>query len=188
MFSRILVTAVFGAMTLMAQNTGEGASSGASIAIFPPPASSYKEVQQFLGLSDQQVEALRAIQVERDKAMQAIYKQISDKQAELSQLLQSGSADYSRIGQLMVDISNGQKQVPGPVEPYRTQALAILNPQQKAKLPTLAEALNLNTPAYQAVELDLLDRPAPSPPRILMNSSPTGISTLPAVLDGQQRP
>jgi hypothetical protein len=139
-------------------------------------------------LSDQQVEALRAILVERDNVVQASYKQISDKQVELNQLLQSGSADYLRIGQLMVEINNQHKQLyPGPVEPYRSQALAILNAQQKAKLPALAEALNLNTPAYQAIGLNLLDSPPPSPPRILADPAAIG-SSLPSVPGDQPKP
>src|SRR5882724_4313829 len=99
MLSRIFVTIVFSTLALSAQDTGGSTSGTPVIAIFPPPAAAYKELQQYLGLSDQQVEALRAIQVERDKAVQAFWKQISDKQIELNQLLQSGSSDYSRIGQ-----------------------------------------------------------------------------------------
>jgi hypothetical protein len=182
MLSRILVTVVFSTLALSAQDTGGSSGGTPVIAIFPPPAVAYKEVQQYLGLSDQQVEALRAILVERDKALQEFWKQISDKQIELNQLLQSGSTDYSRIGQLMVEINGIQKQqYPGPKEPYRSQALAVLNPQQKAKLQTLADVLNLNTPAYQAVALDLLDRPdSVSPPMILSGSDASG-SVLPHV-------
>jgi Spy/CpxP family protein refolding chaperone len=188
MLSRIFATILLSTLALSAQDTGS-AGTGSTIAIFPPPAASYKELQQFLSLSDQQVTSLQAIQVQRDQAVQAIWKQVSDKQNELNQLLQSGSIDYVRMGQLLVEINTAQKQYPAPVEPYRTQALAVLNPQQKAKLQTLTDALNLNIPANEAVALNLVDSPR-YPIQILAGADASGAvppaAAIPHILPARQ--
>jgi Spy/CpxP family protein refolding chaperone len=193
MLSRILVTILLTTSALSAQNTGAAGSTATFPTIFPPPIAGFTELQQYLGLTDQQVQDLRAIQTERDKALQTLFQQSATKQNELNQLLQSNSLDYARIGQLMVEINNLQKQYPGPIEPYRSQALGLLNPPQKTKLQALADAMNLAVPADEAVQLNLLDRPN-WPNRILAASDAasgtTGVvpaTTLPAILTLQRK-
>jgi Spy/CpxP family protein refolding chaperone len=193
MLSRILVTILLTTSALSAQNTGAAGSTATFPTIFPPPIAGFTELQQYLGLTDQQVQDLRAIQTERDKELQTLFQQSATKQNELNQLLQSNSLDYARIGQLMVEINNLQKQYPGPIEPYRSQALGLLNPPQKTKLQALADAMNLAVPADEAVQLNLLDRPN-WPNRILAASDAasgtTGAvpaATLPAILTLQRK-
>lgn len=178
MFSRIFLTISLTALALSAQNPdGSGTSTpGGTTLIYPPPVPAYKELQQYLTLTDQQVTSLSSIQTQKEQALQAIFKQAGDKQTEMYQLLQSGSTDYVRIGQLMVEINNLQKQYPGPTEPYRSQALAVLTPAQKTKLQALADALNLGTPAGEAVQLNLLDYPN-RPINILPASTGVGVVT-----------
>lgn len=137
---------------------------GSTAIVLPGPM--YEEVKQYLTLTDGQLTALRQIQNEQGQANNAVYLQINQRQQSLNQLLQSGSQDSVQIGRLMVEINNLRKQVPVDAGPYRTRALAVLTEPQKAKLPALIEALKLNSPAWQAASLLLIDSPEP-PVRIL---------------------
>jgi len=178
MISRFLVTILLSTLALSAQTTVP-ATDDPKAAIYPVPIQFYKELQQFLNLTDQQLDSLRTIQSQRDQAIQAIWKQVSDKQTELYQLLQSGSTDYVRLGQLLVESNNLQKQANNPVEPYRSQALAVITPAQKPKLQILVDGLKLITPGYQAVALNLADMPFGPPIGIL--ATPAAGGTVPPV-------
>lgn len=128
----------------------------------------YESVTKFLALTDAQRTSLLQVQEARLKADRAIYEQMGAKRTELNRLLQAGSNDAVAIGRLMVDINNLQRQLPTSGAPYRTQALAVLNDAQKAKLAQLSQALEMQQPAGEAVALNLIDYPnAGQPPRIL---------------------
>jgi Spy/CpxP family protein refolding chaperone len=120
----------------------------------------YAQLTAYLNLTDTQVQNLLSIQASRNNAQQAIYKQIADKQTQLNTLLSQGTADALTVGQLEIDINNLRKQLPLPNSSYRTQALAVLTPDQVAKLPPLVNALQLQATAWQASTLDLIDAPA----------------------------
>jgi hypothetical protein len=139
--------------------TGLSFGQVSTLPAFPDFIQPYTELKTYLNLSDAQVQSLRDVQTQRSNADQAIYRQISERQQALNSLLQANSTDITRIGQLMVDINRLQKQVPTSGEPYRSQALNVLNPDQKAKLPSLVTALQLQSPASQAAGLNLIDGP-----------------------------
>ena len=124
----------------------------------------YTQLKAFLNLTDVQVQSLIQIQTNRTAAQQAIYKQINDKQTQLNQLLSQGTSDALTVGQLELDINNLRKQLPLPNSTFRASALAVLTPDQTAKLADLVRALQLQQPAWQATTLDLIDSPAPSTP------------------------
>jgi Spy/CpxP family protein refolding chaperone len=128
----------------------------------PRPIPAWDEVKQYLVLTDAQMATLEQIRQSRSQAEQAIYQQISAKEREMYGLLQQGSNDSATIGRLMVEINNLRRQLPLNSAPYRTQALAALTDAQKAKLAPLAEALRLQSPAWQAVQLNLVEGPAPN--------------------------
>lgn len=139
----------------------------AQIGIFSmptPPQSPFTQLKAYLNLTDAQVQALQSIQVSRNNAQQAIYKQINEKQMQLNALLSEGTSDALTVGQLEIDINNLRKQLPLPNSSYRTQALAVLDPGQTAKLAGLISALQLQLPAWQAITLDLIDAPGPTAP------------------------
>jgi hypothetical protein len=140
-----------------------------SIGILPAPVPArYAELKAYLVLTDAQLTALMQIQQQKADAERAFYAQISAKQQELNNLLNAGSRDANRVGQLMIDIQTLRKQLPLPSDSYRAQAQALLTQEQKNKLPALTSALQLATPAYQAVNINLVVAPAPSvQPRIL---------------------
>ena len=130
----------------------------------PSPQSAYSQLKAYLNLSDTQVPNLMTIQVNRNNAQQAIYKQMNDTQNQLNVLLSQGTSDALTVGQLEIDINNLRKQLPLPNSSYRTQALAVLTPDQTARLPGLIAALQLQLPAWQAITLDLIDAPPPTAP------------------------
>lgn len=139
----------------------------AQIGILPAPIAPkpvYAQLKAYLNLTDTQVQNLLGIQASRNTAQQAIYQQINQKQTQLNLLLSQGTADALTVGQLEIDINNLRKQLPLPNSSFRTQALAVLTPDQTAKLPALVSALQLQATAYQAITLDLIDAPAPTGP------------------------
>ena len=73
--------------------------------------------------------------------------------------MKSPTADAFQVGRLTLEIRDLQKKLPLTGEPYRTNALNVLNALQKSKLPALTQALQTATPAYQAVSLNLIDAP-----------------------------
>jgi Spy/CpxP family protein refolding chaperone len=175
MFRKLIPTILATAFALYGQvNSSQG---NISTAIFPPPAAAFDELKQYLGLTDPQVEQLQKLLQERSDASQEVYRQIEQKQTELNGLLQSGSRDAARIGQLTIDIHMLSTQAPLPTHQWRQRALAILTPAQLTKLGTLDQAMKLSNPAYQAVTLDLIDAPPPGKPIIMEQP---GLSILPA--------
>jgi Spy/CpxP family protein refolding chaperone len=125
--------------------------------VSPPLVPAYAAVKQYLNLSDSQLQALEDVQKNRAAADQAIYKQISDKQMAINNLLASGSNDALQVGQLTLDINNLRKQVRTSSAQFRDPALAVLTPDQKSRLPGLTSAMQLQPTASQAVSLDLID-------------------------------
>jgi len=131
----------------------------ASISLVPTNQA-FDAVKQNLGLTDFQIEQLVKIMQEKSAALLETYKQIGAKEAEMQNLLKSGSQDANRIGQLMIEIYKLRTQPLSANNQYRQRALAVLTADQKVKLSLLEQALLLNTPAYQAATLNLIDGPA----------------------------
>ena len=143
---------------LLGQNTGAGSTgpSGTTL-IFPGPY--FTDVKAYLSLTDAQMQSLQSIYDSRNQGQQNLYTQISQKNTTLYQLLEAGNASAAQLGQLMLDIQALQKQLPLVDGPFKTQALNVLTPDQKAKLPKLSEALQLQNTAGQAGMLLLIDYP-----------------------------
>jgi hypothetical protein len=147
-----LAAAVAGTIVLCAQ----------IITPLPPIPAPNSALIQYLGLTDAQLQALQDNQKNQNAASQGIYKQISDKQTSINNLIASGSNDALQIGQLTLDIGNLRKQLLTVGAPFREPALAVLTPDQKNKLPALTAALQLQSAGYQATSLNLID-PVNSP-------------------------
>jgi Spy/CpxP family protein refolding chaperone len=136
-----------------------GSAQDATILPYPLP-NQYEDLKKHLSLTDAQINSLSTIAKTRNDAQSNIYRQINEKYTALNTLLANNSTDSVRIGQLMIEINNLRKQTV-PVEPYRSQALNILLPDQKLKLPVLVQALQLQGAAWEATNLNLIDSPAP---------------------------
>lgn len=117
-------------------------------------------LRTYLTLTDSQMTSLQQVQTEKRKAESAIYTQINERQRQLNALLNQGSNDAATIGRLMVEINNLRKQLPLPSDQYRASALAVLTEAQKAKVPSLAEALKISSAASEAAYYSLIDSPA----------------------------
>lgn len=136
------------------------AQDGATILPYPMPPQRYHELMQFLTLSEAQATQLQSIANARNQTQQSVYEQINEKYRQLQALLNANSTDAATIGRLTIEINNLQKQRV-PAEPWRSQALNVLTAAQKQKLPTLQQALQLQTPGWQATTLNLIDSPQP---------------------------
>jgi Spy/CpxP family protein refolding chaperone len=160
----LLAVAMGGAAILSAQD-----SSLIAPVIYPPPVfEPGRALREYLTLTAAQTTALQEVQRSKQSAEQAVYEEMRQKYQALEGLLQSGSTDYQQIGRLNVELRALQKKLPVSGESYRTRALAVLSADQKAKLPALANALQLQWPANDAVFWQLLEQPAPpDDPRIL---------------------
>lgn len=160
MTRRILAFTVLCLLSLAAQETGS---------LIAPPVipNRWDQLKQYLVLTEAQVLSLDQVRQNRMQQEQAIYRQVSEKQREMYGLLQQGSNDAATIGRLMVEINNLNRQLPLKGDTYRTEVLAILTPQQKAKLPALVDAMKLQAAGWQAVELNMIDNPNVPDVRIL---------------------
>jgi Spy/CpxP family protein refolding chaperone len=123
----------------------------------PPPVP--EATKTYLGLSDAQVQSLQQIQQQLGDALRTIHTQIREKQQALGELRRSGSTDATAMGQLLVDIENLQKEVGTTHDSYRTQAQAVLNPDQKTKLAALEAAAQLQPAIHGAAALNLMAPP-----------------------------
>lgn len=143
-----------------------------------PPAPVFTQLKLYLNLNDAQLQSLLDNLAQRTTAQQAIYKQINQKQLQLSALLAQGTSDVLAVGQLEIDINNLRRQLPVPNSSFRDAALAVLTPDQKSKLANLVSALQLQQPASQAITLDLIDAPtqglAPPPMPLHMSAVEPG--------------
>ena len=125
-----------------------------------PVTPALSDLQKYLNLTDPQVTSLESIMQQQQQAQSQIYQQISQKQQALETLLESVNPDPRSVGQLTIDIQALQKQAANQsAEPYHTQALAVLNPAQTNLLAALSNAFALQTPAWQAVTVNLITAP-----------------------------
>jgi len=154
---RFLIT-LAGILTLAATL----AAQTAGVFIPAPPAVTVPELKQYLNLTDGQITSLQNIQQQQQQAVQQVSSQLQEKYTTLQNLLQAPNPNPNTIGQTMIDIQNLQKQLTPSTEPYHTQALAILTQAQTALLANLNTALQLQTPAYEAISVNLLIAPSSS--------------------------
>ena len=160
---RLFILAIGTAAFILAQEPGAGTPM-----IYPPPVSEPgSALREFLNLSPAQSAALQDVQKSKRDAQQAVFNEMNQKQTALDNLLRSGSTDYVQIGRLTVELRDLQKKLPASGEPYRTRALSVLTQDQRAKLPVLVNALELQWPANDAVTWNLIDPPQFRDPIIL---------------------
>lgn len=154
---------------------------------------SYDELKTHLALTEAQMQRLEDIQRRQSEAESPIYEQISKKWDAVDELFRTNSNDAYRVGALMIEIQKLEKSLP-LVEPYRTEALNVLAPNQKGKLPILANAIKLQGISWQAANLNLIDgdpdrksSDAPGPPTATA-IPPDTLGVVPALSnDTQQR-
>ncbi len=131
-----------------------------AILMAQPQAPDVSDLKTFLGLTDTQVTQLRELRQQERQALRSVVQQVAEKHRALREALQAGSTDATALGRLLVDIQNLRRQIQTTDESFRSQALALLRADQKAKLAQLEAAAKLAPAIRQATALNLLAPPA----------------------------
>lgn len=113
-------------------------------------------LQGYLGLSDTQVSSLRQIRESARNEAKPLRDAMQTKARQLREYQRNGTGDAATLGQLMVDLREGRKQL----QPLRTrahdQAMAVLTPEQRTKLAQLESAAKSRRELRQAARLGLV--------------------------------
>ena len=117
------------------------------------------ELQNYLSLTDSQVQALQTIQTQLRTSTASLRQQIAQKEQTLRTDLSAGNSSAVTLGQLLLDIQTLQKQITQAQTASQTQAAAVLNAAQKTKLQTVVDASKLQPQIRQAEMLDLIVPP-----------------------------
>jgi hypothetical protein len=113
----------------------------------------------FLNLSDTQIQGLVQLQQQKGQALQPVLQQTAQAQQKLQQILAEPNPDPDTVGQLVIAITALQQQVQQIAGSFQQQASNLLQSDQRAKLPPLQLAVELQLAALQAVSLGLLNAP-----------------------------
>lgn len=116
------------------------------------------DVKAVLNLSDSQIQSLVQLQQQKPAVLQPLVQHVQQDQQRLQQLL-SNNPDPAAVGQLVIEINAITHQIQQIAVNFQQQALSILQPEQRAQVPPLGEALRLSQAAQQAVGLGLLIPP-----------------------------
>jgi chromosome segregation ATPase len=138
-------------------------------------------LKSYLGLSDQQVETLTAVQRSFMEATRSIHEQIAAKQKELREEMAKSEPSASVAGQLMADAKALRSQIDAKRDEFRTQTRVVLNDQQRIALSALETALSLQQAARQAVAINLLEAPEGTEPGPRGLGRFSGLGGLPGV-------
>ena len=111
---------------------------------------------EYLGLTQDQLEALAEIQAKIHEESQPILEEIKAKRREIYEAMQQDPPDTNLIGMLTVEIEELLADLKAVRDEYHDDAVAVLDADQELLLAELAQALELQNEARQAVALNLL--------------------------------
>jgi len=117
------------------------------------------EVQTYLNLTDAQISSLQQLRQSERTALQPIMEQIGPLRQSLRSQEQSGNADATAVGKLVLSIQSLEQQAAPIRASYQQQAQAVLTAAQKTQLAALQSALALMPAIHQAIGLNLLTPP-----------------------------
>jgi len=149
------------AVAASAQGMGYGPGfrpciAGAANAPATPQLTALKD---YLGLTDQQVQQITDMRRKAAEENRTLAEQARTIRQQIADLMKSANPDPARIGQLHLDLRKLHEQRLARLEQVRTQALTVLNAEQKQKLADLEKALSLGPAARQAAALGLIAPP-----------------------------
>jgi len=122
---------------------------------FPP-----KQLKDYLGLTDDQILALKKLQLEFREAARQSHEQMAKLVGQLRQALKEDPIDSGLVSQLRADIEIQQNNIKELRTDYRISAQdKILTEGQAKLLATLQQALQLVPAAQQAAGLNLIEGP-----------------------------
>lgn len=137
-------------------------------------APSFDSLKTYLSLSDSQLSSLRNLRQQQMEANRATFQEMRTKARALYQQLQAGTTDANAVGTAVLELHALKKKIRDSSASYRTQALALLTDDQKAKLKTLEDAAALHDEVHQATALNLLAKP-----EMMMGHGPFGMDMPP---------
>lgn len=118
------------------------------------------ELKAYLGLTDAQVTSIRDSNRAGLEAMKPLASQMREKAQALRELNKSDSADATAIGNAVLALKDLRKQMQANRTKIQEQAVALLSPEQKAKLTELQTSTDHRMEKRQAMMLQLLAPPA----------------------------
>ncbi|MEO8660303.1 MAG: Spy/CpxP family protein refolding chaperone [Bryobacteraceae bacterium] len=123
-------------------------------------APTFDNIKTYLTLTDSQLTAIEAIRTSARTANQQTMTDLRTKETALQALLKSSNPDPAAVGKLMVDIQALRATMHTANTSLTDQAVALLTPDQKTKLASLAAAAALQPQIHEASMLLLLTPPA----------------------------
>ncbi|HTM48862.1 MAG TPA: Spy/CpxP family protein refolding chaperone [Bryobacteraceae bacterium] len=145
---RITILTAMAVATLMAQGpAGQGPRH---------PKPNHDQIKSYLNLTDSQVQALEQIRQQQMDAVRPMMQQMGQKHGALDDLLQTGGADPTAVGKLVLEIDALQKGMKQKQTSFADQAKNTLTADQKAKLKTLDESRRMAPAIEQGTALMLI--------------------------------
>lgn len=114
------------------------------------------DLRMFLEFSNEQVASLHELQQELRDRVQPVAEQIAETERQLKAALESGAANPLTVGELVLQIHEGQREVAAIRLDERQRTTAVLPPEQQDKLNPLHIAALLRTAGAQAAEVNLI--------------------------------
>jgi Spy/CpxP family protein refolding chaperone len=158
---KLILLTVALATTMLAQPPGPRRGFGPGAPQADRPAAQLTALKDYLGLTDAQVASLRDARTKQAEANKPLRDQLQTKVAALRTEMQKANPDASVVGNLQVEIKRLREQLRTSRHAVNADALAILSPDQQAKLKALEEARKLFPAAAQAGAMGLIAVPEP---------------------------
>jgi Spy/CpxP family protein refolding chaperone len=118
-------------------------------------------VRTYLTLTDSQMAGLQAIRQTAQTAAEPLLEQLRAKQQALRVALNQTTVDAAAINALRAEITVLEERLKRIRDDARAQMMALLGPEQKAKLATLEAAAALHAEIQGAAAMGLLEGPGP---------------------------
>jgi hypothetical protein len=150
---------------------------------FPPPQTPLSQVQQFLGLTDDQVKTILQNNNDYNTFSFQQQRQIQNAQAQIAVETSKDPLDPMALGTLYAGIESACRDLRNKASTSQQQNVSILTDAQKAKLSMLNDAMKLAPTISEAQSSNLLVSPNSPPYLFNANSSGTffGVTGFPSV-------
>jgi len=125
----------------------------------PPGPPRHEELQQALGLTEDQVRQLTDLRTQEREELRGVLDQLRSKGRALHEAIESQSPDAAAVGNLLIDMKKLRGEMRGTNAGYREKAVGLLSTEQKTKLKALEEAAGLAQAIRQGIGLNLLAPP-----------------------------
>ena len=129
----------------------------------PRHAPDVSALKAYLNLTDAQVTSLGDITKAQRDATRTVADELRAKHQAMNTAMRSGSTDSATLNSAAQAIQAGEQRMQSIRQQYQAQAVAVLTPDQQAKLKTLSDAAALAPNIHEAAMLGLINPPAGGP-------------------------